>query len=97
VACTSFCEIDARDCELCGNGIREGSEQCDGNDVSVTCEDELGPGAIGQVACTSFCQISTNSCQRCGNGIREGTEACDDGNQVDDDLCSNACAINTPC
>ncbi|MEM9861296.1 MAG: hypothetical protein AAF938_06755 [Myxococcota bacterium] len=27
----------------------------------------------------------------CGNGIREPGEGCDDGNDVDDDLCSNTC------
>jgi cysteine-rich repeat protein len=27
----------------------------------------------------------------CGNGVVEGSEACDDGNDVDDDACSNAC------
>lgn len=27
----------------------------------------------------------------CGNGIPEGREQCDDGNDIDDDLCTNAC------
>ena len=29
----------------------------------------------------------------CGNHIQEGTEECDDGNNVDDDACSNTCTI----
>jgi cysteine-rich repeat protein len=28
----------------------------------------------------------------CGDGVIEGDEACDDGNAVDEDLCTNACA-----
>ena len=30
----------------------------------------------------------------CGNGIVEGNEPCDDGNDVDDDACSNLCEPN---
>ncbi len=29
----------------------------------------------------------------CGNGITEADEACDDGNQVDDDGCTNGCTL----
>ncbi len=29
----------------------------------------------------------------CGNGIEEGPEECDDGNDVDDDDCTNACQL----
>jgi len=32
----------------------------------------------------------------CGNGVLELGEACDDGNDVDDDTCSNACTLCTP-
>jgi cysteine-rich repeat protein len=33
----------------------------------------------------------------CGNGTVDPGEACDDGNLVDDDECTNACASGTPC
>ena len=33
----------------------------------------------------------------CGNSIIEEGEQCDDGNNVDDDQCSNMCTINTYC
>lgn len=36
-------------------------------------------------------------CPGCGDGEVAAGEACDDGNAVDDDDCSNACAINDPC
>jgi cysteine-rich repeat protein len=31
----------------------------------------------------------------CGNGVLEESEACDDGNTIDHDACSNACAVRT--
>ncbi len=36
---------------------------------------------------------STGPVQECGNGIVEGDEACDDGNDIDNDECSNDCKI----
>ncbi|WP_155798200.1 DUF4215 domain-containing protein [Sorangium cellulosum] len=33
--------------------------------------------------------------QVCGDGALVGTEECDDGNTVDDDMCTNACEVNT--
>lgn len=30
----------------------------------------------------------------CGNGDTDGDEECDDGNDTDDDGCSNACVVN---
>ena len=32
----------------------------------------------------------------CGNGITEDNEECDDGNEIDDDSCSNECLSNIP-
>ncbi len=29
----------------------------------------------------------------CGDGVHDGAEECDDGNQVDDDVCSNDCTL----
>jgi cysteine-rich repeat protein len=31
----------------------------------------------------------------CGNGVRQAGEACDDGNQIDEDGCTNACTLPT--
>jgi hypothetical protein len=48
---------------VCGNGIREGTEQCDGSDAT---------------ACPGNCQAScTCPAQSCGNNVREGSEQCD--------------------
>ncbi|MFZ6185473.1 DUF4215 domain-containing protein [Nannocystis pusilla] len=64
----------------CGNGVQEGSEECDdGNDVE-------GDG------CEPTCTITAV----CGNGQVEGGEACDDGNTEDGDECSADCLTSTP-
>ena len=75
---------------LCGDGIRERSEQCDdGNTIS-------GDG------CSRCCQIEANyECPKenepcknlavCGNGILTSDETCDDGNNNDKDGCSKDC------
>ena len=65
----------------CGNGMVEGTEQCDnGPDVP---DDDCGPG----------CQFAAV----CGNGMVEVGESCDDGNTADGDDCSADCqTITTP-
>jgi cysteine-rich repeat protein len=61
---------------VCGNGVVEGSEQCDdGNTTS-------GDG------CSNVCAAEGPVC---GNGVKEGTEICDDGNLVSNDGCSSSC------
>ena len=63
----------------CGNGIREGSEQCDGADLGgASCASQNCSG--GTPTCSSTCTLSYSSCtgcQVCGNGVREGVEVCD--------------------
>jgi hypothetical protein len=63
----------------CGDGVAEGSEECDGADLKgQTCDAVLGAGATGSVGCSADCKLVRDQCQLCGNGIREGTEACDE-------------------
>ena len=65
-----YCGIVGTNCNCnspniaCGNGIREGTEVCDG---SVGCTSP------------AYCNFTCSSCVTpvCGNGIREGTEVCD--------------------
>ena len=60
---------------MCGNGIREGTEECDdGNEVSGD-------------ACTNHCTIARCG----DGVIRTGVEQCDDGNTIDTDCCRNDC------
>lgn len=70
---------------VCGNGIKEGDEQCDGADVGgASC---LAP-SIAQPLCTTTCQLDLSTClpatpaeRYCGNNIREDDEICD-GNDL---------------
>ncbi len=81
--------------QTCGNGILEGSEECDdGNTTS-------GEG------CTSDCKLETDwvcptpgspciSTVVCGDGRISGNEICDDHNTSDGDGCSGDCSAVEP-
>ena len=65
-------------CEACGNGIREGGENCDGSDLSV---DEVGvipecsdfPGYIGgTLACNAACEYDFSGCESVGADVTGG-------------------------
>ena len=80
---------------VCGNGIRETGEACDGSDLGgFTCTTAgFGPGTL---ACTADCRLDTSQCGGppvCGNGIVEGTEECDDG-AANSDTKPDACRTN---
>ncbi|MCE9577529.1 MAG: DUF4215 domain-containing protein [Deltaproteobacteria bacterium] len=66
----------------CGDGVRQGTEQCDKG-----AENSDQPDA----ACRTFCRLQT-----CGDGIVDSDEECDDGNKEDGDTCSAACLIPPP-
>jgi cysteine-rich repeat protein len=60
---------------VCGNGVREGAEQCDdGNDLNTD-------------ACTNTCQNARCG----DGFTYQGVEECDDGNTVNTDFCKNDC------
>ena len=63
----------------CGNGIVEGTEQCDN-----------GPDVPGD-DCEAGCQLAAV----CGNDMVEVGESCDDGNTADGDECSADCQTIT--
>ena len=66
---------------VCGNNVKEGSEQCDGTD------DTACPGN-----CTASCTCP--AAQTCGNNVREGTEQCDG---TDDTACPGNCTASCTC
>jgi fibro-slime domain-containing protein len=78
---------------ICGNGILEGSEECeDGNTT---------PGD----GCTDSCKLEAGwsclvpgmPCQaKCGDGLLAGGEKCDDGNTISLDGCSADCSQVEP-
>lgn len=45
----------------CGNGNREGPEECDGS-AFLNCEDVFGPGASGKVRCNDWCRYDYGKC-----------------------------------
>ncbi|MGH7966292.1 MAG: hypothetical protein ACRERD_31455 [Candidatus Binatia bacterium] len=63
---------DARGCTvsieltvtLCGNGVIDGNEECDGSDFSgLTCVDFRGPGATGVLRCSDECKFDDSGCR----------------------------------
>ncbi|MFH2007020.1 MAG: hypothetical protein ABI333_10585, partial [bacterium] len=69
------------DVAVCGNGVREAAEVCDGAELAgQTCESQGFDG--GTLACRADCSgFDTSSCTGtgpvCGDDQQEGTEVCD--------------------
>lgn len=81
------------DCPVCGNGIVQQGEVCDGPGTVGSCVDH--GFELGMATCSSTCSVDTSDCRNptCGDGVREGSEACDDGNTDPLDGCSADCGI----
>lgn len=82
--------------EVCGDGVRVGSEQCDdGNTTS-------GDGCSGETCAIErdfVCPEEGGPCEStvaCGDRIVSGDETCDDGGTEDGDGCSATCTIELP-
>jgi cysteine-rich repeat protein len=59
----------------CGDGVRDGIEQCDGSDFDgFTCADFCGTGML---SCRADCTFNLAGCAVCGNGIINPGETCD--------------------
>ena len=82
---------------LCGNGLHEAPEQCDGAALGGQTCTTLGQGT-GTLACEADCTFDTSGCQLpnlCGNGTLDPGETCDDGNRTNGDCCSSTCQAET--
>jgi hypothetical protein len=76
---TTECDGNGNCTTYCGNGIADGSEQCDGTDLrSKTCP--LLGFTAGTLACKTDCTYDTSACTTCGNGVIETGEECDGAN-----------------
>ena len=64
---------------ICGNGVVEDGEQCDGADLGgQTCASK---GFVkGTLSCSSSCAFVTSKCSMCGNGVIDPGEYCDGKN-----------------
>lgn len=86
---------------MCGDGVAEGTEACDGADLAgATCSDAtagaLPLGALGCLA-APVCGFDVSGCYDCGNGTLEGPEVCDDGvNDGSYDGCAVDCLADGP-
>ncbi|MBQ9817065.1 MAG: hypothetical protein IJM59_06330 [Proteobacteria bacterium] len=65
---------------VCGNGILEAGEECDGNNFGGnTCDSLIGSGSRGALICNN-CKISKENCSgasTCGNNLIDGNDVCD--------------------
>jgi hypothetical protein len=60
---------------VCGDGIVQAGEACDGPDPGTTC---VALGYVsGELACGTDCQFDISGCETCGNGQVDGDEDCD--------------------
>ncbi len=71
--------------QVCGNGLVEGTEQCDGAELGgSTCTSIPGGFVGGDLACDSGCTFDTSGCHStqptCPNGTIDPAEDCDGAN-----------------
>jgi len=102
---------DACDSPSCGNGFKEGNEECDDGNTDQTdsctnlcllpvCGDNIYQPGNGEV-CDDGNMINDDSCTNicafpaCGDGIIQTNESCDDGNLVNRDGCNDQCILET--
>lgn len=68
--------VDSAPEPVCGNGIVEDGEACDGDDPGSTTCRSLGHDS-GTVLCRDDCTADDSQCTDCGDGIVQPTEVCD--------------------
>ncbi|PKN23497.1 MAG: hypothetical protein CVU65_13985 [Deltaproteobacteria bacterium HGW-Deltaproteobacteria-22] len=79
----------------CGDGILDPDEECDdgtanSNTLADACRQIVNPEYMNSIDTPDepqyFCRQAF-----CGDGVVDAQEQCDDGNDVDDDTCTNTC------
>lgn len=77
----------------CGDGVRQGAEACDGDDLDAKTCSMLG-FAAGFVQCKADCTFDTSHCELCDNGTDDdgdGATDCDDPDCAALPQCSASC------
>ncbi len=71
----------------CGDGVKNGTEACDGTDLGgATC---AALGFIGgTLRCDADCNYDTSGCSSCGDGTKDEGEECD-GRDLGDATCTS--------
>ena len=86
--CSDSCEIETDQCaSLCGNGLLDDGEICDGDDVGDNQCADFG-FAGGALHCADDCELVTKQCSFCGNGVLDDDELCD-GEALSDITCGD--------
>lgn len=78
--CSPLCIYDVSGCTICGDGKREGPEECDGAEVpaTLTCQAVLGGTSAGPLTCAQDCRPDVSACSvacdpitnaGCGSGV----------------------------
>lgn len=81
---------------LCGDGVLEAPEECDGMDLGG--EDCLTQGFdAGTLACADDCTLDASGCMMfaCGNGVIEGVEVCDGMDLANEDCSTQGFDVGT--
>lgn len=81
----------------CGDGAKDGSDECDGADLGGADCASLGFSA-GTLKCSGTCKYDTSRCSStgitCGNGVRDPGELCD-GADVDPNITCTGLQLGT--
>lgn len=87
-ACPAKCLSDCtcRKDPMCGNGVKETGEICDGNDREIC--DALSAPRPG------YCEPDCHGCGQCGDGVLDPNEECE---LSDDSPCPGACKGDCTC
>jgi hypothetical protein len=83
--CNADCSLNTSACVpvVCGNGVIEGNEDCDGSNLNASrdCGERYGYVG-GELKCGADCRYDYSACVApvCGDGVIQGMESCDGAN-----------------